>query len=56
MKKLDNKTVAEPLTSTMTQMCGPSSNCQSGGCSCSKCFDSQASGNEEIKKVYEDQK
>ncbi len=55
MKKLDNKTVAKSLDSSVTQMCGPSSNCKPGGCSCSKCFDSQANGNQEIKMVYNEQ-
>lgn len=56
MTKLDNRTVAEPIRSEMTQMCGPSTNCAPGGCSCSKCFDSQSDGSEAVKKVYEQQK
>lgn len=55
MKKLDNKEVAKTMTVSATQSCHPSSNCNAcmpSGCSCSKCFDSQAKGNEAVKEVY----
>ena len=52
MKKLDNSKVAKKQVVNMQQMCGPSTNCQTGGCSCSKCFDSQNNSAKHIKEIY----
>lgn len=52
MKKLDNISISNGKKAELQQMCGPSTNCQSGGCSCSKCFDSTKNEVEIIKEIY----